>query len=156
MVLMLVANTISATILLILWVMLLRWLVPVPYFRPFSLLLEFRPWLDAARVAFLLVVHIGKDETNLPGQSFYWLTHSKGTASAFAYWSPNFRCVTRCKRFKMTISDTFTQVPFDFQKHPIKKVYVDWLLYIFSSLAGSFLHYVSLVVWNSASHAITY
>ncbi|KAF9456518.1 hypothetical protein BDZ94DRAFT_1275398 [Collybia nuda] len=56
-ILMLVANTASAVILLIL------------------LLVEFRPWLDAARILLLLVVHIG-------------------TASAFIYWSPRVKCLT--------------------------------------------------------------
>jgi len=57
-ILMLVANVISAIMLLIL------------------LLLPFRTWLDAARVAFLLALHLG-------------------IASAFAYSSPKFKCLSR-------------------------------------------------------------
>ncbi|KAF8078058.1 hypothetical protein FPV67DRAFT_1463951 [Lyophyllum atratum] len=55
---MLVTHTISAVMLLIL------------------LIVAFRPWLDAARIMFLLMVHIG-------------------TAGAFAYWYPRFKCVSQ-------------------------------------------------------------
>jgi len=40
---------------------------------PVLMLLQFRPWLDAARFLFLLVAHIG-------------------TAVAFTVWNPNFTC----------------------------------------------------------------
>ncbi|KAF5381092.1 hypothetical protein D9615_003861 [Tricholomella constricta] len=40
------------------------------------LIVVFRPWLDAARIMLLLMAHIG-------------------IAGAFAYWYPNFKCVTQ-------------------------------------------------------------
>jgi len=43
-----------------------------------SLALEFKAWLDAARVLFLLVAHLG-------------------VAAAFAHWSPRFTCLRQGK-----------------------------------------------------------